>query len=59
MSNNNEKLEGEVMIQWMMARFKQTRAEALASMPPEVRKNFDTKGNEFLNKHLEIIHTGE
>ena len=59
MSNNNEKLEGEVMIQWMMARFKQTRAEALASMPAEVRKNFDAKGNEFLNKHLEIIHTGE
>tara|TARA_R110000796_G_scaffold223386_1_gene339645 strand:+ start:251 stop:388 length:138 start_codon:yes stop_codon:yes gene_type:complete len=41
--SNDEKLEGEALIHFLMARFKQTRAEALASMPPEVRKNFDTK----------------
>ena len=57
--SNDQELKGEALLHFIMARFKQTRAEALASMPAEVRKNFDAKGNEFLNKHLEIIHTGE
>ena len=41
--SNDQELKGEALLHFIMARFKQTRAEALASMPPEVRKNFDTK----------------
>jgi hypothetical protein len=38
---NTVKLDGEAMIQWMMARFNQTRQEAFASLPQEVRENLN------------------
>ena len=56
---NNQLLKDEVMIKFMMARFNKTRAQVIADMPPEARKNLNVKENKFLSDHLEIITIGE
>jgi|TARA_R110000787_G_scaffold285592_1_gene401750 hypothetical protein len=43
---NTVKLDGEAMIQWMMVRFNQTRQEAFASLPQELKESFNNTTGE-------------
>ena len=52
---NNQLLKNEVMIKFIMKRFNKTREQAIADLPPDVRKNINVKENKFLSDHFEII----
>tara|TARA_R110000803_G_C11891123_1_gene310952 strand:- start:341 stop:478 length:138 start_codon:yes stop_codon:yes gene_type:complete len=43
---NTVKLDGEAMIQWIMARFNKTREEAFASLPQEMKESFNNTTGE-------------
>tara|TARA_R110000751_G_scaffold142987_1_gene246397 strand:+ start:459 stop:701 length:243 start_codon:yes stop_codon:yes gene_type:complete len=53
--DTNQLLKNEVMIKFIMKRFNKTREQAIADLPPDVRKNINVKENKFLSDHFEII----